>query len=112
MRSRRRRARRGLSILETMLALAILGGTMAALGELVRTGTTASKRASTSGVKAAPFSVWKSASPRSAAIRSNSGTAAAMASTCRKPFVFVNSNTAGRPRSSGRRSLHGDCSCT
>jgi len=45
MRRPRRRARRGLSILETMLALAILGGTLAALGELVRTGTRAAKGA-------------------------------------------------------------------
>lgn len=41
----RRAGRRGLSILETMLALAILGGTLAALGELVRTGTRAAQRA-------------------------------------------------------------------
>lgn len=44
-RSRRRRARRGLSILETMLAIAILGGTLAALGELVRTGVRAAGHA-------------------------------------------------------------------
>ena len=39
-----KRARRGLSILETMLAIAILGGTLAALGELVRVGTRAAER--------------------------------------------------------------------
>lgn len=39
-----RRARHGLSILETMLAIAILGGTLAALGELVRIGTRAAER--------------------------------------------------------------------
>ena len=46
-RSRRRAAnrsgRRGLSLLETMLAIAILGGTLAALGELVAIGTRASE---------------------------------------------------------------------
>ena len=34
-------SRRGLSLLEVMLAIAILGGTIAVLGELVRTGSTA-----------------------------------------------------------------------
>lgn len=41
----RRPNRRGLSLLEVMLAIAILGATMAAVGELIRTGTRAALRA-------------------------------------------------------------------
>ena len=38
------RQRRGLSLLEVMLAIAIMGGSLAVIGELVRTGSTAALR--------------------------------------------------------------------
>ena len=41
---RYRRERRGLSLLEVMLAIAILGGSMAAVGELIRLGSRAATR--------------------------------------------------------------------